>query len=88
MGFTIQSDEIISATELCRQSSNILKKLRSGAVSRYVVMKDNKLSAVLISPERAQQMQPEYDEADFWLSASLSSEDLWDDEVDHVWDNV
>ena len=53
---TYNMEEIISATEMVRKFSKILKNLSSGLVKKYAIIKNNKLKAVLLPIEEYERL--------------------------------
>ena len=53
---TYNMEEIISATEMVRKFSKILKNLSSGLVRKYAIIKNNKLKAVLLPIEEYERL--------------------------------
>ena len=49
-------EEIVSATEIVRKFSKILKNLSSGSVKKYAIIKNNKLKAVLLPVEEYERL--------------------------------
>ncbi len=49
-------EEIVSATEIARKFSKVLKNLSSGLVKKYAIIKNNKLKAVLLPVEEYERL--------------------------------
>lgn len=55
--FSFKQDEIYTATEVVRNFSAIIDKLKKSESGKIVVLKNNKLEAVMLSVEEFERLQ-------------------------------
>lgn len=54
---SFQKDEIYTATEVVRNFSSILEKVKSSQSGKIVILKNNKFEAVMLNMEEFEKMQ-------------------------------
>ncbi len=54
-----RADQAISATDLQKRTRELLDRIASGEKDHFVVMRDNRPTAVMMSPERYEEMMDE-----------------------------
>jgi antitoxin StbD len=57
-----RTDQAISSTDLQKQTRNLLDRIADGSQDRFVVMRDNKPTVVMLAAERYQALIEELDD--------------------------
>jgi len=58
---TYSRDEIVSASEVARSFSSVLKELMQNTKKRFAIAKNNKIEAVVLSIDEYERLQEVYD---------------------------